>query len=202
MRRLLSAPVALALVLTLSAVPASAEPPAESGVVVRFTDHSFGVFPDATNGYWVFGSIERSSFCAWFEGGQVGPPPMGLGDDFVQLVLTPDAEVVLVKPGIVPHFLHAFTGPDPLADPCSGSAPNASLWGDLHVVINDNDFPNMGARANSFGNRGQGMLEDVDGGLWHYNWALRIIFAPDENAPEFGIPTVTEHSNLKPIGGH
>ena len=199
MRKLLAIPAALALLVTMSA-PVAADPPASSGAVVRFTDRGFGVFPDTTNGSWVFANIERSTFCAWFEAGAVPPPPMGMTDDFVQLVTTPDAEVALVKPGDAPIFLHAFAGTDPLADPCSGSATDPALSGDVHVVINDNDGPNMGKRANSFGQRGQATLSDADGNLWHYNFVLRIVFGPDENAPDFGIPNVTEHANLKLIG--
>ena len=69
--------------------------------------------------------------------------------------------------------------------------------------VNDNDGPNEGKRANSFGDRGQGTLYDASGDAYHYSWTFRAIWPPDENFPD-GDPAalriVTEKFNLHPIG--
>ncbi len=62
--------------------------------------------------------------------------------------------------------------------------------------MNDNDGPNEGKRANSFGDRGQGTLYDDGGAAYHYSWNFRAISNPD--ATEFKV--TTEKFNLHPIG--
>jgi hypothetical protein len=180
MRRL----VALAAVMTMLmaiALPVAAEPPEESGVVVRIFDdrEGFGIFPDVENGYWVFSNVDRDAFCTWFYDMGGEPFPMNLNGDGVQLVFASDAVVVTVDAG-GPTSLHAFTGDEP-GNPCDGSEAEAALTGDVKVRVNDNDGPNTGKRANSFGDRGQGTLYDADGDAYHYSWTFRAVWGPDEN---------------------
>lgn len=201
MRRL----VALAAVMTMLmaiAAPAAAEPPDESGVVVRVVDREgFGVFPDTEHGYWVFSNVDRAAFCAWFYDMGGEPFPTNLRGDGVQLVFASDAVVVSVDAG-GPTTLHEFTGEDP-GNPCDGSEVDAALTGDVKVRVNDNDGPNTGKRANSFGDRGQGTLYDSSGNAYHYSWTFRAIWAPDENdgTDPSELNVVTDKFNLHPIGG-
>ena len=177
--------VATVLSLVMVAVPAGADPPPESGVVIRIeaTD-SFGVFPDFENGFWVFGNVTRDTFCTWFN--DMGLPfPMGETPDDIQLVFASDALVVSIHAG-GPTWLHPFTS-DPFADPCTGSESEAALWGQVNVIVNDNDGPNQGKRANSFGDRGHGTLEDDSGAAYHYSWNFRALWNPD--ATEFSVKT-------------
>jgi hypothetical protein len=53
-----------------------------------------------------------------------------------------------------------------------------------------------GSRVNSFGERGQGTVEDTDGSKWRYSWNVRLQIDRD-----FEFRVVTEQTNLKPIGG-
>ena len=193
MRRFLV--VATVLSLVMVAVPAAADPPQESGVVIRIPDDNegFGVFPDFVNGYWVFSNITRDAFCTWFNNMEL-PFPTNLSPDQVQLVFASDALVISVHAG-GPTALHTFTG-DPFSNPCDGSESAAALTGDIRVRVNDNDGPNEGKRANSFGDRGQGTLYDDGGAAYHYSWNFRAIWNPD--ATEFKV--TTEKFNLHPIG--
>ncbi len=186
--------VATVLSLVMLALPAAADPPPESGVVIRIeaTD-SFGVFPDFENGYWVFANVTRDAFCTWFN--DMGLPfPMGETPDDIQLVFASDALVVSIHAD-GPTALHAFTG-DPFSNPCDGSESAAAFTGDLRVRVNDNDGPNEGKRANSFGDHGQGTLFDDSGAAYHYSFNFRAIWNPD--ATEFKV--TTEKFNLHPIG--
>jgi hypothetical protein len=179
------------------AAPVTADPPPESGVVVRIADdrEGFGVFPDFINGYWVFSNVSRDDFCTWFADMENLPPPTNLEGDQVQLVFASDALVVRIHAG-GPTALHAFAGDDPFIDPCNGSEPEAALTGHVRVRVNDNDGPNEGKRANSFGDRGQGKLYDGDGNAYRYNWVFRGVWNPDNT--EFKV--VVERSNLRRIG--
>jgi hypothetical protein len=184
------------------AVPVAADPPPESGVVVRIVDtEGFGVFPDVTNGYWVFSNVTRDDFCTWFYDMGGVPVPENQSPDHVQLVFASDALVVSVHAG-GPTALHAFAEPDPFANPCDGSEPDAALTGDVKVRVNDNDGPNEGKRANTFGDRGQGTLYDADGGAYRYSWVFRALWAPDDNAGDdtAELKVVTDKFNLHPVG--
>ena len=187
--------VATVLLLVMVAVPAAADPPPESGVVIRIeaTD-SHGVFPDFENGYWVFANVTRDAFCTWFENMATEPFPMGETPDDIQVVFASDAEVVSIH-AAGPSSLHPFTS-DPFADPCTGSESEAALWGHLNVTVNDNDGPNEGKRAESFGDKGQGTLHDDSGAAYRYSWNFRAVWNPD--ATEFSVKT--EKFNLHPIG--
>jgi hypothetical protein len=132
MRRVLAL-VGAVMMLSALAAPASAEPPPESGVVVRIEDNTgFGVFPDFVNGYWVFSNVTRDDFCEFFFDQENVPVPTNLSPDQVQLVFASDAMVVSVHAG-GPSSLHAFTGDDPFINPCDGSEPDAALSGDIRV---------------------------------------------------------------------
>jgi hypothetical protein len=185
-----------AVMLLAVTAPASADPPPESGVVVRVEDpNGFGVFPDFVNGYWVFSNVTRDDFCQWFDDQDNEPFPTNHSPDQVQLVFASDALVVSVHAG-GPTDLHAFAG-DPFANPCDGSEPDAALSGDVRVRVNDNDGPNEGKRANSFGDRGQGTLHDDSGAAYRYSWNFRGVWNPD--GTEFKV--TTNKFNLHPIGG-
>jgi hypothetical protein len=194
---------AVTMMLMAIAAPVAADPPEESGVVVRIFDDrgDFGIFPDTTNGYWVFSNADRSAFCDWFYSEEPPPAPPNLDGDTVQLVFASDALVIRVDAG-GPTSLHAFTGDGPGDNPCDGSEEEASFSGDVKVSVNDNDGPNEGKRANSFGDRGQGTLYDGDGSAYHYSWVFRAIWPPDENFPDLDPANlkVTEKFNLHPIG--
>lgn len=172
--------IGAALMMMAVAAPLSADPPPESGVVVRISDdrEGFGVFPDFINGYWVFSNVSRDDFCEWFADMENVPAPTNLEGDQVQLVFASDAVVVSVHAG-GPTTLHAFAGDDPFIDPCTGSEPEPALSGHVTVKVNDNDGPNEGKRANSFGDRGRGELYDADGNAYRYKWVFRGIANPD-----------------------
>lgn len=192
------------MILMAIAAPVSADPPPESGVVVRIADDTgeFGVFPDFTNGYWVFANVTRDDFCTWFNDMGGESFPMNQSGDQVQLVFVSDALIINLDGG-GPTALHAFAGPDPSVNPCDGSEPDAALTGDVKVRLNDNDGPNEGKRANSFGNRGQGTLYDASGDAYHYSWTFRAIWPPDENFPDADfaeLKVVVDKFNLHPIG--
>lgn len=223
MKRFLVLAMTLTLALTLTSIPASADPPTESGAVLRLElVDSFGVFPDFDNGYWVFGNITRATFCpfladveaweiafeAWLEGGMIGPPPEfppvpeAITPDELQVVFASDAEVIRLHAG-GPTSLHAWVLPDDPGHPCIHSEEDASFEGDVQVTINDNDGPNMGTRTNSFGNRGRGTLTEVaTGDRFHYNWNFRARWVggnPEVN-PEAELVIMTEKFNLKKKG--
>lgn len=184
------------ILLLAVAAPAAAAPPEESGAVIRIFDDTmgFGVFPDTTNGYWVFSNVTRDAFCDWFFD-EEAPFPDNEDPDDILLVDAADAQVVVVDGG-GPTALHAFTGDGPDTDPCTGSVPEASLTGDVWVRVTDNDGPNQGTRANSFGDRGVGELVDHDGNCFHYMWQFRGLWNPD--GTEFRV--VSEHFRLNPTG--
>jgi len=182
--------------MVVAAVPAIAAPPSESGVVVRIADdEGFGIFPDVENGYWVFSNVTRDAFCLWFDNMETEPPPTNEDADDVMLVFASDAVVISVHAG-GPTALHAFAGDGPGDDPCSGSEEESALTGDVKVHVNDNDGPNEGKRANSFGDRGQGTLTDADGNLYHYSWSFRGLWNPE--GTEFRV--LHDFFNLKARG--
>lgn len=201
LRRMLSL-VGATLILIAIAVPVSADPPPESGAVVRFEGDGFGVFPDFVNGYWVFSNVTRADFCQWFYDMEFEPFPSNQSPEDVQLVFVNDALLISVQVE-APTALHAFVGEDPFINPCDGSAVDTSLEGVLNVRINDNDGPNEGKQANSFGDRGQGILYDDGGNRYHYSWTFRAIWPPDENFPgadPVSLKVVTNKFNLHAIG--
>jgi hypothetical protein len=184
------------MILVAIAAPVAADPPPESGVVIRIADdEGFGVFPDAVNGYWVFSNVSRDDFCTWFNDMGGEPFPTNQSTDQVQLVFLSDALIVNVDGG-GPTWLHAFAGPDPFINPCDGSETDPTFSGDVKVRVNDNDGSNEGKRANSFGDRGQGNLYDASGDAYHYSWTFRGVWNPE--GTEFKV--ATEMFNLHPIG--
>ena len=202
LRRMLAL-VGATVILTAVAAPVSADPPPESGAVVRFVStDGFGVFPDFVNGYWVFSNVTRDDFCQWFYDMEFEPFPTNQSPEDVQLVFVSDALVVNVDGG-GPTTLHAFVGPDPFINPCDGSAADPTFEGVMNVRVNDNDGPNEGKRANSFGDRGQGTLYDDGGERYHYSWTFRAIWPPDENFPAadpVNLKVATDKFNLHPTG--
>ncbi len=202
MRRLLALTGATLMLMAIAA-PVSADPPPESGAVVRIVDdEGWGVFPDFVNGYWVFSNVTRDDFCEWFNDMEGVPFPTNQSPDLVHLVFASDALLINVDAG-GPTALHEFAGEDPFINPCDGSDPEAALTGDVKVRVNDNDGPNQGKRANSFGNRGQGTLYDANDDAYRYSWNFRAIWPPDENFPDndfANLKIVTLKYNLHPIG--
>ena len=186
---------AAAVSLMMMSTAASAQPPPESGVVVRVERNDlWAVFPDVDNGYWVFSDVSRDDFCTWFDDMSQQFPTNETPDD-IQAVFASDA---LLLRGVAggPTWLHPFIGSDPGPDPCAGSEPAAELWGDIRVRTNDNDVPNQGTRANSFGDHAQGVLVDADGRRYHYSWVFRALWNPD--GTQFTLKV--ERYNLHSIG--
>lgn len=171
--------IACTAALVAMAGPVAAGPPDESGVVVRITDdrEGFGILLDDVNEFWVFSNITRESFCAWL-GDEDGPPPLNASPDDVMFVMAADAEMLKVRGG-GPTTLHAWAGEGPGDDPCVGSVAEPTLSGDVRVRVFDNDVPNEGRRANSFGERGVARVFDADGNAYHYSWSFHGLWNPD-----------------------
>lgn len=191
----------LVAVMVAGVLPAAADPPDSSGNVVRESIDDFAIlFPDFDHGYWVFINVTRADFCGWIAGGFEGPFP-ALDEASFQGVSSADAFSVRIDIRDAQIFLHDLIFPDP----CFGSAEDASLWGTVHTTLNDNDGPNEGKRANAFGDRSRGTLEDADGNLYHWNSHIKFVFPPDVNRDDDPDPfdfVTSAHSNLKPIGNH
>lgn len=206
MRRIFVILAVLAVFSGVMALPASADPPESSGNVERFeADDVWDLYVDLDNEYWVFTNIERQTFCDWiFAGAPDEEFPVGIAPASLQLVFSGDSAVLRIEVPESQTWLHAFTGDDPLIDPCNGSEEAASFTGTLHWRINDNDGPNQGKRANSFGPNAQGTLWDAGGGAWHYSFSVRIVIPPDENFDDdfmFDESWIkAEKFNLHPIG--
>lgn len=181
-----------ALVLAM-AVPATADPPERHEVDI------FSVFLDLENELVGFWNITRDDLCAWVAGGFQGPPPVG------ELIAAQEVATGQEKEARVGSF-HATRSLElwqldenaDLSGPCEDTdeQTGALLTGTATVTGNDNDLDVSGTRVNSFGERGQGTVEDNDGSKWRYSWTVRL-----QIDREFEFRVVTEQTNLKQIGG-
>lgn len=190
MRKILVFTAALLVALAVVA-PVHADPPE------RTDEPIFGVFPDSEHGFAVFWNITRDDFCTWAAGGFEGPPPV------VELVPATNLEtgkgaVVASYKATRPIELWSLDSDvPPLTDPCSDTDEQSQAWatGTAHVVYTDNDRFVSLTRMNSFGDRGQGTVQDAGGDAWHYSWAFR---AQVDQDGEFSV--VHEHFTLKKKG--
>lgn len=164
--------LALGLAVVAPTAPAAADPPE------RFEEPFVFVFPDFEHGFWVFSNIDRDFVCT-------GEGFLGLGS--FQAVETRDAVVLRITALEAPTALHPIVGePGPDFNPCDNSDPDPMYVGSVDARANDNDGPNLGARANAFGDRARGIVHDNDGLAYQYGWTFKVVFPPDANAgPEF-----------------
>lgn len=169
MRRCVVLLLALCMGVMFAAAPAAADPPE------RFEEPFAFVFPDFEHGVWVFSNIDRDFVCG---DGEVG----FLGTGHFQAVEVNDALVLRIQVFGSPTWLHPIVGePGPDFNPCDNADPEAAFIGSVDARANDNDGPNQGRRANSFGDRARGVVYDADGLAYQYGWTFRIVFPPDAN---------------------
>lgn len=201
MRRSIVLLLVLTVGLALAVTPASADPPE------RFDIDDFWVINLAEYDgdlYWAFSNITKETLCTWTEW-PIYPPGIKLASG--KAVEASDAVVIQIKLAEAPTFVHRATG-DPAApdfNPCDNSEDEPALEGALKIQANDNDGPNEGKRANSFGDKGQGKVYDVaTGDPWHLSYVFHIVTPPDENAgPGFMFDPnwiKADNVNLHPIG--
>ena len=169
LKRSLSALAIASLALTVVAGSVQAAPPERS------EEPFFQLFPDFDDGIGVFWNITRDNFCAWAEGGFVGPPPV------IQLIPVSvhetgaSGELVGQYRGTSSVEIWLLNDPDNPVGPCVDTegqdGPFAS--GEAMGHGNNNDIDTVGSRRNSFGDRGQGSVTDINGDDWHLNWTFR-----------------------------
>jgi hypothetical protein len=189
MFRRVMAVLGVTAILMVGAVPVLADPPPESGVVVRPSgDGGFGaLLNDDENGYFVFVNITREGFCEWLAGDRAGPPPT-LSDYDVQLVTGKKTGSNLNASGLAPTALHALrTGASFDDGPCEGSEEGPTFVGEIRDRANENG--NTGIAAYS----GVGTVYDVESGApYFYSYKVNIFWQSDK--------IVAQQYNLHPIG--
>ena len=147
---LVAALVLLALGLTAQT---SAAPPEQ----VELDDFA-PLFADVGDGLGLFVNIGRDDYCAWVDGGFIGPPPV---DETISVKLseTGKGAVVASFQGDLKIELWRLD-PDvpPLVDPCVDTDAQSGHWatGSAHVEANDNDFDGSRTRTNSLGSEDRG----------------------------------------------
>jgi hypothetical protein len=170
------ASIVVGALLALAAVPAaaSADPPDESGLVVRST---------ATGGVWYADPDDRlilttggtaAQFCT---GTMTGDP---LQEQFVE---TPTGAIVLlVSSGAADAWLYSAATID---EACglilSGGSPELLATGTVAFRINDNDLFASQTRTNSFGDRAHGTLTALDGSSWNVTAQFRAVVLPSDD---------------------
>lgn len=193
-RRVAVLVAALALLITVTAAPVKADPPD------RFDFPFFVVFPDVENGLVVFWNITRDAACEWEASGFAGPPPV-IELTPVMIKETGKGALVGSVQAVRPIELWNFDDDvPPLVGPCEDTDDQTGPWatGIVRVTANDNDLDVSGTRTNSFGDRGQGTVFDIEGGRWHYSWTFRASCVVD---CELDFSVQAEHTNLKKMGG-
>lgn len=187
LRRVLAVLGATMIVMVGSA-PVLADPPSESGVVVRFSDSgSSGVLTDDESGHWVFVNVTRADFCVWLGEGQVGQWPVQTSGD-VQLVTGKKTQPhVKVRTEAAPTALHAIRGAGFDAGPCDGSEVDPSYLGELDVQTNVNGNTGL------FSERGVGTVYEVaTGAPFFYSYKVNIFLESGK--------VVAQQYNLHPVG--
>ena len=174
----------LALALAAVTAPLQADPPDEVDVP------EFFIFPDFENELLVFWNIAALDFCDWADSGYDGPPPVA---DDVSVRIVPTGK------GASTATYHT-TGPLelwPLGATCDEPGDGPWAVGDAMVSASDNDLTLQGPRTNTWGDRAQGTVVDVEGRDWHYSWAYtaHCIVDCDE-----GYSTKVEDYNLRRKG--
>ena len=184
MRRLIGIFAALSLLLT-SVGPAAAAPQI-------LMEPLFLNWPDLTQGKVVFWNITREDLCEWEAGGFVGAPPV------LSLVRstyneTPTGAVVASFRATAHIELWQLDADADFSSPCADTDDSTAPWatGTSHAVGTDNDLfhfdsVQMGLyRSNAFGDRGQGTLQDTDGGMWHYSWSFHVVLNKHDEVVNF-----------------
>lgn len=161
----------------LAAAPASADPPE------RFEEPFAFFFPDFESGKWVFINIDRGAFC---------DDDGFLGTAAFQVVTTPEASILRVSAPDAQAWLYEITGALPEDDDreklCESIGSDPVGHGTVNLRANDNETPtNDGPRANSFGNRAQGTLDELNehgersGRRYHLSLTVRTVIPPGES---------------------
>lgn len=179
----------LAMLMTASALPAHADPPESS------EENIFFIFPDEENGLAVFWNTTRDAFCAWEEGGFVGPEPV-IEPVTVSTLETGKGAIVGSFRATRPIELWMLDEDADLSGPCTDTDNQTGPWatGDATVTSNDNDVFVSGTRTNSFGDRGRGTVVDSAGEQWFYSWTFRAQIDRDD-----AFTVKAENFNLKKI---
>jgi hypothetical protein len=191
MRHVIVTVTVLAVLVTVLAVPASADPPQ------RVEEPVFTLIPDVENGLAAFVNITRENFCDWEAGGFVGPPPVNELVEVTRHETGQGAIVVAFRAEVRIELWTFDEDVPPLVGPCEDTDGQAGPWatGIARLELNDNDQDVSGTRANSFGDRGQATVYDADGDAWHYSWTFRALISRDG---EFTVSA--ENTNLKRKG--
>jgi hypothetical protein len=176
MRKPAAVIAALALLMTVAAVPASAATPERS------QESIFLIFPDLNHDLVVFWNITRDDFCAWQAGGFQGEPPV------TQLVpaqfnATPTGPVIFSWSATSHLELWTLDAGADLSGPCQDTDDSTAPWavGTAHAANTDNDLDHGASvdaglnRTDSYGNRGEGTVWDASGDAWHYSWVFRAL---------------------------
>jgi hypothetical protein len=121
-------------------------------------------------------------------------------------VETKDAVVLRITALDSPTWLHPIVGePGEDFNPCDNSDPKPAFFGSVDARANDNDGPNLGARANAFGDRARGVVYDTtDGAAYQLGWTFKVVFPPEANdTPDFVLDpdwVRVDHNVFHPIG--
>lgn len=166
----------LAVVFALVAImvpisSASADPPAESGIVERFqAQHGFAIIEVPDDGVWILANFDSlDDFCE-------GPNPAKPVS--VQLVHLPNGVIVFRNNvGVVPIVVVPMESDDPFADACDNG--EAIAWGSWDVRVNDNDIDVSGTRANVFGEHSNGSAVDSDGNHYKVHSHIKLQISKD-----------------------
>lgn len=169
MRRMILLIAALAAGMMAAAFPAAADSPE------RYEATFAVVAPDFEHGVWVFSNIDREFACS---GGATG----FLGLASYQRVEAADAVVLQISAPDAPTWLYPFVGEvDEFFNPCDNADPQPTYSGSVDIRGTDNDGPNLGTRANAFGNQARGVVYDSDGMAYQFGWTNRVVIPPDVN---------------------
>ena len=148
---------ALVAALVLLALGLTAQTAAAPPEQVELDDFA-PLFADVGDGLGLFVNIGRDDYCAWVDGGFIGPPPVDKTIS-VKLNETGKGAVVASFQGDLKIELWRFD-PDvpPLVDPCVDTDAQSGPWatGSAYVQANDNDFDGSRTRTNSFGSADRG----------------------------------------------
>jgi hypothetical protein len=170
------ASIVVGALLALAAVPgvASADPPDESGFVVRSTATGGVVYADPGDRLILTTGGTAAQFCT---GTMVGD---ALQEQFVE---TPTGAVVLLGSGReADAWLYSAATFDEACDLVqSGGSPVLLATGTVQFRINDNDLFASQTRTNSFGDRVSGTLTALDGSSWNVTAQFRAVVLPSDD---------------------
>jgi hypothetical protein len=172
--RTLSATVVGAM-LALVALPAVAlaDPPDESGLVVRSTATGGVWYEDPADGLVLLTGGPAQEACA-------GTAGLLLSEQFVE---TPTGAIVLLVEGAdAEAWLYSA---DTFGEVCdtalAGGQPDLLAQGIVNFRINDNDLFASQTRTNSFGDRLHGTLVTPDGSIWRVTAQFHAVVLPSDD---------------------